>query len=368
MSYAEDLQALFEPVTIAGLKLKNRFIMAPMSRYACPERMPTPELRSYHCRRAEEGVGMMMTGGAAIDHPAANNSPLLADIRPVCYPAWRDMVRDVHAIGGLLSLQLWHAGGHFNREPWWKPAPLASPSGLGGPGLVVGDALTEEGIADIIACYGKAAAAAKDIGFDAVDIHSAHGFLIDQFFWSVTNQRSDRWGGPRLEDRLTFGLEVYRAIRKAVGSDMPISMRISQWKEQDYTARLAASPDELERWVGPFARAGVDFFNCSQRRFWEPEFADSDLNLAGWVKKLTGTKTMTVGSVGLNRDVFASFDGESAAPAPLTQLVERFHRGEFDLVGIGRVILADPQWLAKVKAGRTNECIPFDAAVAGVVY
>jgi len=175
-------------------------------------------------------------------------------------------------------------------------------------------------------------------------------------------------GGPRLEDRLTFGLEVYRAIRKAVGSDMPISMRISQWKEQDYTARLAASPDELERWVGPFARAGVDFFNCSQRRFWEPEFADSDLNLAGWVKKLTGTKTMTVGSVGLNRDVFASFDGESAAPAPLTQLVERFHRGEFDLVGIGRVILADPQWLAKVKAGRTNECIPFDAAVAGVVY
>lgn len=77
---------------------------------------------------------------------------------------------------------------------------------------------------------------------------------------------------------------------------------------------------------------------------------------------------MTVGSVGLNRDVFASFDGESAAPAPLTQLVERFHRGEFDLVGIGRVILADPQWLAKIKAGRSNECIPFDAAVAGVVY
>lgn len=362
------LESLFQPLQIRGLRLKNRFVMAPMSRYACPERAPTPELAAYHRRRAEAGVGLMLTGGAAIDHPAANNSPLLADFRAVCHPAWEQLVRDVHSAGGLIALQLWHAGGRFNREPWWKPAPLVSPSGLGDIDKPVGDPLTDEDIADIVARFGDAAAAASRVGFDAVEIHGAHGFLIDQFFWSATNRRNDRWGGATLADRLEFALEVYRAVRGAVGPDMPISMRISQWKEQDYAARLAETPEELRRWVEPFAAAGVDLFDCSQRRFWQPEFEGSDLNLAGWVKKLTGVATMTVGSVGLDRDVTASFKGDLAAPAPLTELLRRYERGEFDLVGVGRALLADPQWVKKVRGGQFEDLVPFEAKAVDVVY
>jgi 2,4-dienoyl-CoA reductase-like NADH-dependent reductase (Old Yellow Enzyme family) len=362
------LEALFQPITIGTLTLPNRFVMAPMSRYACPERMPTADLSAYHRRRAEGGVGLMLTGGAAIDHPAANNSPVLADFRAEARPAWQALVDETRAAGGRIGLQLWHAGGRFNREPWWQPAPLASPSGLGGPDFVVGEPLSDEAINDIIAGFGEAAAAARQIGFDAVEIHAAHGFLLDQFFWDVTNRRPDRWGGLHLEDRLTFALAVYHAVRAAVGPGMPVSMRISQWKEQDYGARLAATPDALARWVGPLVDAGIDVIDCSQRRFWEPEFAGSDLNLAGWVKKLTGGRTMTIGSIGLDRDVTASFAGDRALPAPLTGLVERFERGDFDLVGLGRVLLADPDWIEKTRDGRLSELIPFEKDTADVVW
>jgi 2,4-dienoyl-CoA reductase-like NADH-dependent reductase (Old Yellow Enzyme family) len=362
------LDSLFQPITIGALTLPNRFVMAPMSRYACPDRLPTPELSAYHRRRAEGGVGLMLTGGAAIDHPAANNSPVLADFRAEARPAWQALVDETHEAGGRISLQLWHAGGRFNREPWWRPASLVSPSGLGGPDFVVGEPLSDEDIADIIAGFGEAAAAAKQVGFDAVEIHGAHGFLIDQFFWDVTNKRTDRWGGLHIEDRLEFALAVYRAVRAATGPGMPVSMRISQWKEQDYAARLADTPDALARWVGPLVDAGIDFVDCSQRRFWEPEFEGSDLNLAGWVKKLTGGRTMTIGSIGLDRDVTASFAGDRAVPAPLTGLVERFERGDFDLVGLGRVLLADPDWIEKTRAGRLSELIPFEKDSANVVW
>jgi 2,4-dienoyl-CoA reductase-like NADH-dependent reductase (Old Yellow Enzyme family) len=362
------LESLFEPLQMRRLRLKNRFVLSAMSRYACPERIPTSDLASYHRRRAEGGAALSLTGACAIDHPAANNSPLLADFRPAAHDAWKTVVDGVHEGGGLIGIQLWHAGGRFNREPWWKPAPLVSPSGLGGPDQVVGEPLTEEDIADIIDEFGKAAAAAVKAGFDAIEIHGAHGFLIDQFFWSVTNQRTDRWGGPTLADRLEFGLEVYRAIRRAAGPDLPISMRISQWKEQDYVARLADTPETLRQWLEPFAEAGVDLFDCSQRRFWQAEFEGSDLNLAGWAKKLTGVPTLAVGSVGLDLDVTASFKGENAVPAALTELVRRFERGDFDLVGLGRVLLADPHWIEKVRDGRLDELQPFSAKAVDSVY
>lgn len=362
------LDALFQPISFGALTLPNRFVMAPMSRYACPDRIPTPELSAYHRRRAEGRVGLMLTGAAAIDHPAANNSPILADFRAEAQPAWQRLVRETHDAGGRIALQLWHAGGRFNREPWWHPAPLVSPSGLGGPAFVVGEPLSDEAIVDLVDRFGRAAADARRVGFDAVEIHAAHGFLIDQFFWDRTNMRTDRWGGVHIEDRLAFALAVYRAVRAAVGPGMPVSMRISQWKEQDYKARPATTPDALARWIGPFVDAGVDFVNCSQRRFWEPEFEGSDMNLAGWVKRLTGARTMTIGSIGLDRDVTASFAGDRAAPAPLTGLVERFARGDFDLVGLGRVLLADPHWIEKIRDGRFSELIPFEAGAADVVY
>jgi 2,4-dienoyl-CoA reductase-like NADH-dependent reductase (Old Yellow Enzyme family) len=342
--------------------------MSAMSRYSSPGCRPGRQLADYYRRRAEGGVGLILTGAAAIDRPAANNSPTLADFRPVCYPEWRHCAEVVHTAGGLIGAQLWHACGVFNIAPDYRPAPLESPSGLAAPGRVIGEPMTEAAGEAIIEAFAKAAAAAKQLGFDSIDIHAAHGFLLDQFMWSATNQRTDRWGGPRLTDRLRFVLEVVRAVRAAVGPEMVVAIRISQWKEQDYDARLAETPKELSAWVEPLVDAGVDLFNCSQRRFWIPEFKGSTLNFAGWVKKVSGKPTITCGSVGLDNDVMTFFGGEPAHPTSLDELVKRLENGEFDLVAVGRALLADPYWVQKVRDGSYQHIESFDKSKADVVY
>lgn len=142
---------------------------------------------------------------------------------------------------------------------------------------------------------------------------------------------------------------------------MPLILRYSQWKQQDYTARLAETPQALESFLGPLSDAGVDMFHASTRRFWIPEFEGSDLNLAGWTKKLSGKPVITVGSVGLNSDFLGAFMGEGSPAASLDGLLKRFEAGEFDLVAIGRALLSDPQWAAKVRDGRFDELADFSA-------
>jgi 2,4-dienoyl-CoA reductase-like NADH-dependent reductase (Old Yellow Enzyme family) len=126
----------------------------------------------------------------------------------------------------------------------------------------------------------------KGVGFDGVEIHGAHGYLIDQFLWDQTNLRDDEYGGD-IGRRTRFALEVIAEIRANVGPDFPVVLRLSTWKQQDYRARLAASPEEWAAIVRPLAAAGVDAFHLSQRRYWEGEFG-TEANLATWTKKLTG--------------------------------------------------------------------------------
>jgi len=101
-------------------------------------------------------------------------------------------------------------------------------------------------------------------------------------------------------------------------------------------------------------------FHCSQRRFWEPEFEGSDLNFAGWAKKLTGLPTITVGSVGLSGEFINSFGGEISQPASLDELLRRLERGDFDLVAVGRALISDAQWASRVRAGRIDELRAYD--------
>jgi 2,4-dienoyl-CoA reductase-like NADH-dependent reductase (Old Yellow Enzyme family) len=251
------------------------------------------------------------------------------------------------------------------------PGEVESPSGLFAPGAPRGRAMTEADIADTIAAYGSAAATARDLGFDIVELHAAHGYLIDQFFWSETNLRSDPFGGRTLRERTRFAAEIVKHIRARVGGDFPLSLRISQWKGQDYAARLASTPDELADWLLPLAEAGVDVFHCSQRRFWEPEFPALDgqhgLNLAGWVKKVTGATTISVGSVGLSGEIVAALGGESSSPTSLDALIRRMERGEFDLVAVGRSLLVDPSWVVKIRAGDRAGLKGFERSALGVL-
>ncbi|HLZ84145.1 MAG TPA: 12-oxophytodienoate reductase, partial [Caulobacteraceae bacterium] len=135
-----------------------------------------------------------------------------------------------------------------------------------------------------------------------------------------------------------------------------------------FTARLAHTPTEMEAWLRPLVDAGADVIHCSQRRFWEPEFEGSDLNFAGWAKKLTGVPTITVGSVGLTGDFIAGFGGEASKPASLDELIRRLERGDFDLVAVGRAVLQDPQWAVKVRQGRRDELMDFERSAMATLY
>ena len=138
-------------------------------------------------------------------------------------------------------------------------------------------------------------------------------------------------------------------------------MRFSQFKQQDYTARLFETPNELGSFLERMVDAGVDIFHCSTRRFWEPEFPDSELTLAGWTKKLSGQPVITVGSVGLNIDAASSLAGKEGGSdiQRLEALDAMIGRGEFDLVAVGRALLADPEWVLKIKEDRPSQIRTF---------
>ena len=143
------------------------------------------------------------------------------------------------------------------------------------------------------------------------------------------------------------------------GDDIPIIIRVSQWSQQDYERRLAPTPDAMEAWLTPLVEAGADILHCSQRRFWEPEFPDLDgekgLNFAGWAKKLTGAPTISVGSVSLDGDFFGTFRGQNTASTGLGDLERRMDAGEFDLIAVGRALIANPDWVEKVREGKLRE-------------
>ena len=107
--------------------------------------------------------------------------------------------------------------------------------------------------------------------------------------------------------RTRYACEIIRAVRAAVGPDYPIMLRYSQWKQQDFESKLAPTPEALEAFLAPLTDAGLDAYHCSTRRYWEPEFEGSAMNLAGWTKKITGLATVTVGSVGLNQDFVTGY-------------------------------------------------------------
>lgn len=364
---------LFEPLTIGSLVLANRTVMAPMTRCFSPKGVVGRDVADYYRRRAEGGVGLIITEGTWIDHPSASND----ERAPRFYgedalQGWRHVVEQVHEAGGRIVPQLWHVGmtrkaqvDNLYDATEEDLTLKSSPSGYVGIGEQAGEGSSEAEIIALIEAYAKGAATAKALGFDGVELHGAHGYLIDQFLWHETNQRNDAWGGGLLADRARFAVEVVRACRREVGPRFPIIFRFSQWKLQDYDAKLATSPDELAALLQPLADAGVDIFHASQRRFWETEFEGSPLNLAGWARKLTGRPAITVGSVGLEREMLATMFSGSEEPSTLTRigvLNEMLERGDFDLVAIGRALLVDPQWVDKVRRRADHELMPYSPA------
>ena len=384
MSYS--IEPLFQPFQLGKLSLKSRIAMSPMTRSQSPGGVPGDNVAGYYRRRAEADVGLIITEGVGVDQPAAigggpgaigeENIPLMHG--EAALAGWKRVVDEVHAAGGLIMPQLWHMGVmRLDGTGLFKDAPSLRPSGIWGPAgkamlppdylekqLPVTRPMTESEIADVIAGFARSAAHAKACGFDGIAIHGAHGYLIDTFFWDETNKRTDKWGGD-LVARTLFGVEIVKAIRKAVGPDLPISLRWSQWKQQDYDAQLARNPQELEAFLGPLVDAGVDLFDTSTRIFSKPAFEGSDMTLAGWTRKLSGKPSMAVGGVGLSKDLQSSFMGGTVPVNNLDQVMAHFERGEFDLLAVGRSLLVDPRWAQKA---RNNEpFLPFGLEAYGAL-
>jgi 2,4-dienoyl-CoA reductase-like NADH-dependent reductase (Old Yellow Enzyme family) len=365
-----DTRKLFEPFTLKGVQLRNRVVMAPMTRNFSPGGVPSADVVAYYRRRAEGETGLIVTEGTIIDHPAAGHKPQTPHIYgEAAITGWSRVVEEVHSAGGRIMMQLWHLGANHNPSFFPDaPTPPVSPSGLRKPDETIGEPMTQADIDAVINAFGRGAATAQKIGFDGVELHGAHGYIIDQFFWSGTNRRTDEYGGD-LRGRTRFAVEVLQECRRRTGADFPIVLRYSQWKVQDYAAKNVTTPEELSQLLEPLAAAGVDAFHCSQRRFWEPEFPGSDLNLAGWTKKLTGKPTITVGTVSFQSDFLPSPAGAATLPGPpgnepgraagMGRLIAMLDRGDFDLVAIGRGLLADPAWAAKVRAGKFGELQAF---------
>lgn len=361
---ADALSPLFQPFEAGGLSLKNRIVMAPMTRWKSPGEYPGDDVAGYYRRRAENEVGLIITEGTTVSHPVSSYSTRVPAFHGPALDGWRRVADGVHEVGGKIMPQLWHVG--IMRDPRADvypnaDLPSASPSGIYKPGgKSVFPPLVQGEINAIIDSFVQAATAAREIGFDGIEIHGAHGYILDQFLWDALNRRPDHDYGGDAVARTRFTVELIRKVRAAVGPGFPISLRISQWKQQDYGAKLAETPELLKAILDPIAEAGVDIFHCSERRYWNVEFQGSEMNLAGWVRKLTGKPTITVGSVGLAGPMSVTDLGErTEVSTDLAPLARRVEDGEFDLVAVGRALLTDPAWARKVKEGRLDELLPF---------
>ena len=370
---SKSVSTLFRPFQCKSLELRNRIIMAPMTRNMSPGFVPNDDVVAYYRRRAENNVGLIITEGTTVGQVASNGYPGVPAFHgEEALAGWKKVADAVHAAGGKLAPQLWHVG--TVRKAGVAPNPEVpgmGPSGITSAGKYKAHAMTEQEVQDCIDAFAQAAADAERIGCDAIEIHGAHGYLIDQFFWEVTNERTDRWGGS-FEKRSQFAIDIVKAVRARVSPDFPVIFRFSQWKQQDYTARLAPTPELLTQFLLPLSEAGVDIFHASQRRFWEPEFEGSDLNLAGWTKEITGKPCISVGSVGLNVDflegTLSATPMDSIGQRGIDELLTRMENGEFDLIGVGRALLQDPEWVVKVEQGRFDELEDFDRASIGKLY
>ncbi|MFF5143257.1 NADH:flavin oxidoreductase [Streptomyces sp. NPDC013157] len=357
-------EILSRPIALNGLTVPNRIVMAPMTRYFSPGGVPGEDVVSYYSRRAAAGVGLIVTEGTYVGHDSAGDSSRVPRFHGEEQLAgWAKVAEGVHAAGGTIVPQLWHIGMVRQQgQPPFADAPAVGPSGVRLDGTEgEGRAMTQQDLDDVIRAFAEAAAAAERIGFDGVELHGAHGYLLDQFLWAGTNRRTDAYGGDPVA-RTKFAAEIVAAVRDSVSPEFPVIFRYSQWKSDNYDARLAETPEELEAILTPLAAAGVDVFHASTRRYWLPEFEGSDLNLAGWTKKLTGRPTITVGSVGLDGEFLKAFVGEGSGTKGIDDLLDSLEREEYDMVAVGRALLQDPEWAAKVLAGRADELKPFDGA------
>jgi 2,4-dienoyl-CoA reductase-like NADH-dependent reductase (Old Yellow Enzyme family) len=359
-----DLDPLFSPLNINGKTIRNRFVLPAMQRKT-RDYAPTSGMADTLQNCAEDGAGLIIAEGAAPDHPAAYWQPVFGIIGNETVEGWRRVAKAVTQTGAVFLMQLWHPGalrlvadGIPNPFPNY---PSLSPSGLVQEGRTNGLGMTRQDLADTKAAYVRSAIIAQEVGAHGIEVHGAHGYLLDLFLWHETNQRDDEYGGKTLEERARFPEEIVSAIREATGPDFIISFRFSQWKEVDYGARIADHPDDLRPFIQRLERAGVNLFHVSTRRFDAPAWPELDpqRSLASWVKTMTDLPVIAIGSVGLStdlaQDIFDDQEPELQVEQDLSRVRAGLNAGDFDLIGVGRAQIANNDFVDRVRKNQLSD-------------
>lgn len=277
-----------------GVSFRNRLAVAPMTRVtATATGVPTAAMRDYYARFARGGFGLVITEGLYPDKAFSQgyrNQPGIADEEQAL--AWKDITREVQQHGALMFAQLMHAGALSQGNPY--RGHTIGPSAVQPAGEQMGfyhgagrypvpAEITEQEITGVIEGFVQSAIrAVRASGFDGIEIHGANGYLLDQFLTAHTNLRTDRWGGG-VEGRVRLLEEILKAVKTAVGDEVPVGIRISQGKVNDFTAKWPGREGDAEVIFGTLARAGADFIHVTEYEAWQSAFeggSDSLLALA----------------------------------------------------------------------------------------
>lgn len=354
MSDNTGLHNLFSPITINGMELKNRAVMPAMgTMFGNRDNTVSDRLKSYFAARARGGTGLIITGVCAIDPRGRGFGNQIGIWDETFIPGLKDLSDTIHKEGAKIAVQLHHAG-RESMKIVLKTLPEA-PSAIPSPNIQQPvEAMSIERIEEVVQFFAAGAARAREAGFDAVEIHGAHGYLVHQFLSPFSNQRTDKYGGSD-ENRARFALEIIRAVRAAVGPDFPLMIRISVSEE----IRQGYGPD-FTTWLAPqLVEAGVDLIHASVGALSTPgnlAIATMDmppgfnLERARIIKNVVDVPVIGVGRV---QDVMLA--------------EEALERGDADLIAFGRQHLADPDFINKARQGAFEDIRPCIACNQGCI-
>lgn len=303
------MPGLFDPYTLKGLTLKNRIMMSPMCQYQGQEGRPSDWHIVHLGARAVGGVGLIMFESTAVQEHARKSLDDLGLWSDEQIPAFRRVIDFCHQYGAKIGVQLAHSGGKSG-----VPGKNAEP-----------DNVTVEEIADIVEAFKASALRALQAGADTVEIHGAHGYLVNQFLSPLTNHRQDEYGGS-MENRARFALDVIAAVKSVLPADMPLFMRVSAVEYSDDGYDL----EEMVEMVKLFKAAGVDIIDVSTGGNVPnaPEvYPGYQVPYAERIRHGAGVPTIAVGL--LDSPLLAE---------------EVLRNGRCDLVAIGRGLMRNPHW------------------------
>lgn len=351
--------ALLEPGTLWPLHLRNRLAVAPMTRVTATEDgVPTETMAAYYTGYAAGGFGLVVTEGLYTDKAYAQaylNQPGIADDAQA--RAWVPITRAVQADGAKMVAQLMHAGalsqGSAYRDHAAAPSTvqpkgqqLASYYGQGTYGLP--REMSEADIEAAVAGFADSARRAVDIaGFDAIEIHGANGYLLDQFLTEHTNQRTDRWGGD-MRERVRLPALVVQRVKASVAGRVPVGIRISQGKVNDFHAKWSGGERDAEIVFKSLADAGVDFLHITEFQAWQPAFDGNAATLGELARRYAPGVPLIVNG-GLHE---------------ISRATEALEAGA-NIVSTGRGALANPDMPRRLQRG--DPLREFDGGILGPI-